>query len=112
MAIYPFNLVNRRGIADIQAIGVNVTTTEVSFTFPNHAFWNSWYKGIVLIHLPAIPTGTTGTLPIQFETNGVSIPLTRSNGVAVTAEDILGNGVYLVYYDKTSNLLQLMSGII
>ena len=37
MAVFPFQYVNRRGIPVITTTGVNVTTENVVFTFPNHA---------------------------------------------------------------------------
>ena len=71
MAAYPFQYVNRRGIPVLKTTGVTVNTADVVFSFPNHAFANSWYRGIVLVELAqAVPAGTTGTLPVLFETNG------------------------------------------
>lgn len=71
MAVYPFQFVNRRGSAAISTSGVTVNTDNVVFSFPNHAFVNAWYRGTIYIDLAqAVPTGTTGTLPVLFETNG------------------------------------------
>jgi hypothetical protein len=73
MAVFPFQYVNRRGIPVIKTTGVTVNAADVVFSFQNHAFANSWYRGIVLVELSqAIPAGTTGTLPVLFETNGVT----------------------------------------
>lgn len=77
MAAYPFQYVNRRGIPVLKTTGVTAETTGVVFSFPNHAFANSWYRGLVLVELAqAIPAGTTGTLPVLFETNGQTKNLT------------------------------------
>lgn len=106
----PFTYVNRRGIADVVSTAVRVTADNVVFSFPNHAFLTAWYKGMVLVHLnQAIPTGTTGTLPVLFETNGVTQPLTTYNGDAVTAANITGTGVYICYFDRQTNTLQLIN---
>ena len=86
MAVYPFQFVNRRGSAAISTSGVTVNTDNVVFSFPNHAFVNAWYRGTIYIDLAqAVPTGTTGTLPVLFETNGVTQAVTKYNGEALTA---------------------------
>lgn len=85
MAVFPFQYVNRRGIPVIKTTGVTVNAADVVFSFQNHAFANSWYRGIVLVELSqAIPAGTTGTLPVLFETNGVTKNVTTYNGANVT----------------------------
>ena len=89
MAVFPFQYVNRRGIPVLKTTGVTVETTGVVFSFPNHAFANSWYRGLVLVELvQEIPAGTTGTLPVLFETNGQNKNLTTYNGANVTVSDI------------------------
>ena len=101
MAAYPFQYVNRRGIPVLKTTGVTAETTGVVFSFPNHAFANSWYRGLVLVELAqVIPAGTTGTLPVLFETNGQTKNLTTYNGANVTVSDIPGTGVFQLWYDK------------
>lgn len=106
--MYPFIYTNVRGIAEVASSNVEVGTTEVTFTFPNHAFARMNYRGWVTINLAqTIPSGTTSTLPIVFNTNGSSINLTTKGGTNATVADITGTGYYLVYYDKSTNTLQL-----
>jgi hypothetical protein len=57
----------------------------------------------------AIPTGTTGTLPITLTLNGSTRALTNMNGSAVTAADITGTGVLLIFNDRFNGVLQLMN---
>ncbi|MFR4026928.1 MAG: hypothetical protein ACLTZY_16020 [Alistipes indistinctus] len=81
MAVYPFTLVNRRGSAAIVTTAVTVNTDNVVFTFQNHAFVNAWYRGTVFVDIAQkIPTGTTGTLPILFSTNGATQAVTKFDG--------------------------------
>ena len=40
----PFTWVNRNGSAAIASTGVKVNTTDVVFTFKNHAFVNANYR--------------------------------------------------------------------
>ena len=113
MAVFPFQYVNRRGIPVIKTTGVTVNAADVVFSFQNHAFANSWYRGIVLVELSqAIPAGTTGTLPVLFETNGVTKNVTTYNGANVTVSDIPGTGVFQLFYDKQTDTLQLMTGAV
>lgn len=60
----------------------------------------------------AIPAGTTGTLPVLFETNGQTKNLTTYSGADVTVSDITGTGVYQLFYDKQTDTLQLMTGAV
>jgi hypothetical protein len=67
-------------------------------------------KGIALIRLnQAIPTGTTETLPIVFSANDFTQPLTNVGGTEITVAQIPATGVYMVYYDKDSNTMQLLT---
>lgn len=110
---YPFSWVNRRGSAAIGSTGVSVGTSGVVFSFRNHAFLNANYRGTVFVNLrQAIPTGTTTTLPILFETNGVTQAVTKFGGVALTVADVAGTGVYQLWFERDTNTLQLMTGIV
>ena len=120
---YPFSWVNRRGSAAVGSTGVAVSTTGVNFTpvsttgvtfsFRNHAFVNANYRGTVFVNLlQVVPTGATTTLPILFETNGVTQAVTKYNGEALTVADLPGTGVYQFWFERDTNTLQIMSGIV
>ena len=107
---YPFNFSNRRGIPLIETNSVTVTDTNVVLMLPNRAFRQLNDKGLVLIKLSqAIPDGTTATLPILFSANNFTQPLTNVGGTAITVAQIPNTGVYLIYYDKDANLMQLLT---
>ena len=107
----PFVWVNRRGSAAVASQSVTVNTANVVFTFRNHAFVNANYRGTVFVNLrQAIPSGTTTTLPILFETNGVTQAVTKYNGDALTVADIPGTGVLQFWFERDTNTLQLMTG--
>lgn len=104
----PFEYINRRGTVEVSTSSVSATATEVTYTFPNHAFAGAWYKGLVVVKInQPIPTGTAGTLPIVFSTNGATQAVTVQGGTPLTADDIPGVGVYLFYFNKSNNTLQL-----
>lgn len=113
MWIRPFSWVNRHGSAAIGSTGVNVNADNVTFTFKNHAFLNANYRGTVFVNLmQSIPTGTTGTLPVVFETNGATQAVTKFNGAPLTVADVAGTGVYQLWFERDTNTLQLMTGIV
>lgn len=99
---------NIGGIPRIESTGVVVGTENVTFNFRTHNYLRRPFNGIVLVRLSQpIPTGTTDTLPIIFD-SGTSQPVTIYNGEALTVADLPGTGVYLFYYDSASGTLQLI----
>ena len=109
----PFVWVNKRGSAAIASTGVVVNTNNVVFSFKNHAFVNANYRGTIFVNLrQVIPTGTTGTLPILFETNGATQAVSKFNGAPLTVADVPGTGVVQLWFERDTNTLQMMSGIV
>jgi len=108
MAAFPFQYVNIRGIPSIQTRSVVVSETSVDFKF--NPDWNSNpFRGLLLVYISEeIPTGTTTTLPIRFSMAGVTSNVTVAGGNNWTVADVPGPGVYLFYYDKMSDMLQLL----
>lgn len=102
--------VNRNGIPALKSTGMVVSTTQVAFDFNNHRNLGAPFRGLLIINLAQeIPTGTTTTLPIVFTTDGGSaINLTTYDGENITVADLSGTGIYLVWYDNTSDTLQLI----
>lgn len=108
--INPFYFSNRGGVPKIDVQSVNVTTTNVEFVLPNNAFRFLPENGLVLIRIGiAIPAGTTATLPLVFTSNDSTQALTKVGGVELTVADLPSTGIYLLFYDKTGNQMQLLS---
>ena len=86
-----------------------VSDTSVDFKF--NPDWNSRpFRGLLLVYLAEeIPDGTTGTLPVRFSMAGTTSNVTLPGGANVTAADLPGTGVYLFYFDRLSDTLQLLS---
>lgn len=102
----------QKAIARIESTGVSVGTASVRYTFRNHPYINSNYNGIVIVRIGQdIPTGTTTTLPIVFNSGGQDMPVTLLDGVAMTAADIEGTGVYLFYYNSDNGTIQAIQTI-
>lgn len=107
---YPFNFANRNGIPMIETTSVTVGTDSVVLNLPNRVFRWLNDKGVILLRLnQPIPEGTTATLPIVFQANDYTQALTNIGGTPITVAQILGTGVYMIYYDKDSNLMQLLT---
>lgn len=108
MARFPFQYININGIPTIEVRRIIVSDTSVDFQF-RPDFDGTPFRGLLLVYMPeAIPTGTTETLPVRFTMAGNTQVLTQQGGTEVTVTDLTGTGVYLVYYDRFANILQLV----
>lgn len=106
---YPFNFANRNGIPMIESNSVTADTTNVIINIPNRAFRFLNGTGLILFRLnTAIPTGSE-TLPILFSSNDFTQPLIIVGGDAATGTQLSGTGIYLMYYAKDANLMQLIA---
>jgi len=106
---YPFNFANRNGIPMLESTNITVNTDNVVIGIPKRAFRFLNSTGLILFRLnTALPEGA-GTLPILFASNEFTQPVTLIGGEAATATQFNGAGVYIIYYDKGSNLLQLVT---
>lgn len=98
---------NFNGIPYLTTTNVVVTETEVTLAL---GFRPIQQVGYFTVHIAnAIPTGTTGTLPVNLTLNGNSRALTFFNGVPVTAADLVGTGVITVFNDRYNSILQMVS---
>lgn len=108
MARFPYQYVNLNGIPTMEVRRITVTDTSVDFQF-RPDFDRTPFRGLLLIYVPdAIPEGTTTTLPIRFSMAGNTQTVTVAGGAELTVADFGGVGVYLVYYDRFANILQLI----
>lgn len=108
MANFPYQYVNINGIPTVESRTVTVSDTAVNFGF-RPDFTSRPFRGLLLIYISeAVPEGTTETLPITFTMAGNTSNLTAAGGTNITVAD-LPVGIYLVYYDRYANVLQLIS---
>lgn len=105
---FPFQVVGGRR-AYVVSSSVTVNTANVVFAFPTTLFANRPYFGPVFVNLAqAIPEGTTGTLPILFDGTAV----TKYGGAALTVADLPGTGVYQFWFDRSTGVLQIQTGVV
>ena len=105
---YPFNFANRNGIPMIESANVTINTDNVVIGIPRRAFRSLPNNGLILFRLNTAIEGAD-TLPILFASNEFTQALTLVGGDAATPAQMGDTGVYLIYYDKSCNLLQLMT---
>lgn len=106
---FPINFANLRGIPMIASTGVTVNTDNVIISIPKRAFRGLADSGIIAFRLTqAIPTASN-TLPIVFTSNEFAQTLTLVGGDPATGAQLSGTGVYLIWYDKCSSLMQLLT---
>lgn len=106
--------VNVNGIPTLSSNSVSVGTAQVAFDFNNHRNVGRPFRGLIIIRLAqAIPTGTTGTLPIVFTSDGGNTQaLTKENGEPVTVADIPGTGIYILWFESQTNTLQVPNTLV
>lgn len=106
---YPFNFANRNGIPMIESSSVEVTDTNVVINIPDRAFRFLNGTGLILFRLNTEITNTS--LPIIFSSNNFTQPLTIVGGSPATGTNIAGVGIYLIYYAKNANVMQLLTTV-
>ena len=111
MIIPTYISVNKNGIPTVKSLSVNVTSTEVQFDFNNHRNVGLPFRGLIIVNLAQqIPSGTTTTLPIVFTSeNSNTIPLIGYDNNPITVADIKGTGIYLVWHESQTGVLQLIN---
>lgn len=98
---------NVNGVPYLRTTGVSVTAESVDYIL---GFRRIPPVGYLTINVAdAIPTGTTGTLPVRLTLNGTTRNLTYFGGTNVTAADLTGAGVLTVFYDWYNGYLQLIT---
>ena len=111
MAKFPWQYVNINGIPSIKTRAVVVSDTGVTFKFAPD-FDGRPFRGLILVYISeVIPEGTTATLPIQFSMAGTTSNVTVAGGANVTVADLPGVGIYLVYFDRWADTLQLIGSL-
>ncbi len=109
MAVYPYQYINKIGLPTIKSTGVTVGTDAVTFSFKEDTTFGNPFRGLLLVYLAdTIASGTTTTLPIQFTSSAGTQVVTTYGGSNWTVADFKGTGVYILYYDRHANTLQIL----
>ena len=98
---------NAGGIPYLSSSNVTVSTETVDIAL---GFRKIQPVGHLTIFIDdAVPTGTTGTLPVTITLNGTTRALTLPNGAPVTAAELIGVNIIDVFNDRFKGILALMS---
>lgn len=114
MAYTRLNFVNTRGIPCLETVGCTLTTEGETYSFNQHPYVSSFFQGVLVIKVSGTQTAPTTAVPIKFNTIGLdntSVPVTNSTGAGYTTSDWPGDGVYLFFYDRATNVLRLLSNV-
>ena len=106
---FPYNFINRMGIPLIESANVTVTDDNAVITIADRSFRWLNQKGTILFRLNQEIPAAGATLPVIFQSNEYTQPLTNVGGAAITGANLPGAGVYFIYYDKDANLMQLLT---
>ncbi len=100
---------NVSGVPYLRTNGVTVSADTVDFSL---GFRRIPAVGYLTVNIAdAIPTGTTGTLPVRFTLNGNTRNATVFGGDNLTAADIVGTGVITLFYDWYNGILTVVSSL-
>lgn len=110
--LIPFN---KTGIVGLETIDAVVSNNTLTFVFDAHPYVNTPFNGILLIHLKNTATGITGTMPVFFETRGLTgsrKAVTKAGGGALTAADITIPCYNLFFYDFRTGVVEAIASVV
>ncbi len=105
-------LSNTRGIPCLEVQNIDVRTANVVFQFAEHPYFRQNFQGLFLVRNTKTFAAPTSALPVQFETIGVAnsqVNVVDVDGSQILSTYLTGKGIYLFFYDRPTNTLQLMS---
>lgn len=111
--LVPFNV---GGTVGLETIGAEIVNNTLTYYFTAHPYVNTPFNGELLIRFASpTPAGTTGDMPIYFETQGMlgsRKAVTKAGGVAMKAEDITVPGYAKFFYDFNKNVVEAEMAIV
>lgn len=106
---FPTNFSNLRGIPMIASTSVTVTDTNVVIGIPKRAFRGLADSGIIAFRLTQEIPSSGASLPVSLSSADFLQALTLVGGANATGDNITATGVYLIWYDKCSSSMQLLT---
>lgn len=100
---------NRTGIPRIETESVTVGASSVGFSVTSRKVFGDSFSGLILVKMTqSIPSGTAETLPLTLTSASGVKNITTYDGANVTVADYKGVGIYVMYYDSNTGVLQLV----
>ena len=106
---FPNNFANLRGIPMIASTSVEVTASNVIIGIPRRAFRGLADSGVLAFRLTQEIPAAGASLPVVIQSADFLQTLTVVGGTAATGTQITPAGVYLIWYDKCSSTMQLLT---
>lgn len=98
---------NAGGIPYIRSTNTTIGTESINIALGERVIRPAGY--ITIIISDVIPADASTALPVNLTLNDVTKPLTLPNGTPVTVAELLNVSNILVFNDRTTGLLTLMS---
>lgn len=102
-----FNRVNTRGIPCFKSDTVTESATAVTISFGTPVIVDYRFSGVIALKIVTAPEATAAALPVFLSMGSSTLPLLGGDGTQAVGADIFAR-VYLVFYDRESNTLQLI----
>lgn len=102
--------VNRLGIPAIRNVSANLSDTRLTITFAAHANVSDAFQGFFVAYISNLPTAPDDAVPVYLSTEGYlgsEKQLFTSQSVPVSTDEV-AEGVYLCFYDSTSDKVIVM----
>ncbi len=103
----PIIATNAGGIPYIRSTNTVIGTDNINIALGTRRIQPVGYLTIIISNV--IPADTTTTLPVSLTLNDVTKALTLPNGTPVTAAELLNVSNIIVFNDRTTGLLTLVS---
>lgn len=103
-------MANKFGIPCLEVQNIVVNSTNVVFQFAEHPAFRENFQGLFLIRNTKTFTAPETALPVVFETIGVpgsQVAITGVGGAAITSTQLTPTGIWLLFYDRPTNVLQI-----
>lgn len=103
------------GIPCLESIRATQNTTGLTFTFRNHANVSDYFQGMFIVKISDTPSAPTPAVAVYFDTDGLSnssVAVANSTGAGFATDDFPGDGVYLMFYDRSTNVLRMLNTVV
>ena len=106
---FPMNFSNVRGVPMIASTSTEVTTDNVIINIQRRAFRGLADSGIVAFKLTQETPAGGAALPVLLSSADFTQAVTVLGGTPATGADLTATGVYLLWYDKCANTIQILT---
>jgi hypothetical protein len=106
------SMCNRNGFPCIESTGVTVDENGVTFSFNPHIYINNNFQGAFFCKITDTYTAPETAVPVKFTTTGVAnstVNLVGYNNANITSAEFNATGIFMCFYDRVSNVLQLLT---